>query len=107
MLGWIRKNGEVKGMNENQKQFLEELADLLEKYSVDDVRAFPGGISFESNRCDLRFDKYHKGRFIGCRFFIPEYATKYADVQVDTVQLEKSMKPPEETEESEDNEDDE
>lgn len=50
-------------MNENQKAFLLELAELLDKYSVDSVENDNDSVVFWSNGSTLSFDHYRNGKF--------------------------------------------
>ena len=45
-------------MNEKQKAFLNELTDLLKKYSVDDMIIFEGRICISSNGSTLAFESF-------------------------------------------------
>lgn len=46
-------------MNNNQQNFLDELADLLDKYNVDYVDEYEGKIRFSSNGNGLSFASYN------------------------------------------------
>ena len=53
-------------MNENQKTFLNELAALFDKYSIDAMYINSGGmISFDSNEESFHFNEYDNGCFRG------------------------------------------
>jgi hypothetical protein len=61
-------------MNENQKNFLNELAALLDKYSIDNVNtASDEKIHFHSNGQVLRFFRYVGGVFYGIETNLKEY----------------------------------
>lgn len=48
-------------MNENQKAFLNELTDLLEKYAIKEMIIFDGRIAMSSNEEVLAFESFiHK-----------------------------------------------
>lgn len=47
-------------MNHNQQNFLDELADLLDKYNIDCVYECEGKIRFSSNGCGLSFTSYDR-----------------------------------------------
>ena len=50
-------------MNENQKNFLNELHDLLKKYAIDRLVVYHDSIRFESNQEILSFGHYDNGTF--------------------------------------------
>lgn len=50
-------------MNENQKAFLRELAELLDKYSIDSVENDKDSVVFWSNGSTLSFAYYRNGAF--------------------------------------------
>ena len=50
-------------MNENQLNFLDDLAELFRKYSIDSVENDNDSIVFWSNGRTLSFDHYQNGRF--------------------------------------------
>ena len=50
-------------MNENQKNFLNDLAELFRKYNIDDVDTNKDKVTFWSNGRTLSFDYYQNGRF--------------------------------------------
>lgn len=53
-------------MNENQRNFLDELAELFDKYSIDQVVSInEGRITFESNGSTLTINAYCDGVFRG------------------------------------------
>lgn len=60
-------------MNENQKQFLNDLDNLLSKYSISKVSVWRDEISFESNNCELAFSEYEDGEYRGCYVTLPDY----------------------------------
>lgn len=66
-------------MNEKQKQFLDELADLLYKHNIESVTVWHDKISFLSNGCELAFDNYNNGVYNECLTSQPDYSTKYAE----------------------------
>ena len=62
-------------MNENQRNFLNELDKLFAKYSINRVHTIHegGGIVFESNGQSLVVMSYDGGTFEGISSFIEEY----------------------------------
>ena len=50
-------------MNENQKNFLNELHDLLKKYAIDRLAIYRDSIRFESNHETLGIGHYDNGTF--------------------------------------------
>ena len=62
-------------MNENQRNFLNELDKLLAKYSISRVHTTQedGGIIFESNGQSLIIMSYDGDTFEGISSFIEEY----------------------------------
>lgn len=50
-------------MNENQLNFLNDLAELFRRYNIDSVENDNGGVVFWSNGRTLSFDYYQNGRF--------------------------------------------
>lgn len=65
-------------MNHNQQNFLDELADLLDKYSIDCVCVSAGTIRFISNGSGLAFRSYDResGTFDCIDTFQPDYRVK-------------------------------
>lgn len=65
-------------MNNNQLNFLDELADLLDKYSIDCIYIFEGTIKFCSNRSELGFTSYDRdsGTYHGIETYQPDYSVK-------------------------------
>ena len=60
-------------MNEKQKQFLDELADLLYKHNIESVSVWHDKISFLSNECELAFSEYEDGEYRGCYVTLSDY----------------------------------
>lgn len=60
-------------MNGAQKQFLDNLVCLLEKYSIDSVYVKDGKIAFESNGSELSFASYRDGTFTSIATTIPKW----------------------------------
>lgn len=61
-------------MNENQREFLDELAALLNKYSIDNVNTPDRGeIHFHSNGQVLKFNRFVSGTFYGIETILGEY----------------------------------
>lgn len=50
-------------MNENQKNFLKDLHELLRKYAIDRLTFYCGSIRFESNHETLSIARYENGTF--------------------------------------------
>jgi hypothetical protein len=69
-------------MNINQKRFLRELAELLEKYSINKMSAnYDTPIAFESNGSEFRISRYNDGKFERVVSFDEEYQPKMKEEQ--------------------------
>lgn len=66
-------NEKEEAMNENQKQFLEELFILMRKYSIDTVKIHQGRIVFMSNNQVLAFKEYKDDSFEECYVSVPSF----------------------------------
>ena len=69
------KKKEVKIMDDNQKKFLNELAQLFEKYSINYAYVADKGFGFISHGKSLSFQNYKDGAFFNVRTYKPEYNT--------------------------------
>ena len=60
-------------MNDNQRNFLNELAQLFEKYSIDYAYVTDKGFEFQSHEESISFQSYKGETFFNVRTYCPEY----------------------------------
>lgn len=62
-------------MNNNQKKFLNELAQLFEKYSIECAYVTDKGFELKSHEKSISFQSYKDETFFNVRTYKPEYDT--------------------------------
>lgn len=71
----VGKKKEVKIMNNEQQNFLNELAQLFEKYSIDCAYVTDKGFELKSREESISFQSYKDETFFNVRTYKPEYDT--------------------------------
>lgn len=66
-------------MNDNQKKFLNELAQLFEKYSIECAYVTDKGFELKSHEESISFQSYKDETFFNVRTYEPEYDTAMED----------------------------
>ena len=69
----VGKKKEVKIMNDNQKKFLNELAQLFEKYSITSAYVTDRGFELKSHEESISFQSYKDDTFFDVKTYCPEY----------------------------------
>lgn len=67
------KKKEVKIMNDNQKKFLNELAQLFEKYNITSAYVTDKGFELKRYEKAISFQSYKDDTFFNVRTYCPEY----------------------------------
>ena len=62
-------------MNNEQKKFLNELAQLFEKYSIEDAYVVDESFKFQSHEESISFQCYRDDAFFNVRTYQSEYDT--------------------------------
>ena len=69
----VAKKKEAKIMNDNQKKFLNELAQFFEKYSITSAYVTDRGFELKSHEETLSFQSYKDDTFFNVKTYCPEY----------------------------------